>query len=218
MDTPLSARDETYQRFLALLDRTFPGRVAINLHDAARFLTDQVGMPTSVEMARVYAKSGRLIPGLRKSPAATWLFPLPALAAGLADGFLGSAEPVPEELMQRALTKHQDDQRKVASRKGGRPRRSSLSFVSLDGWLIETQGNIPAAWHWSSSALDRTPEHTISEEQSKLKLALMKDRSQAAWKALAEHFEFLVAKGRAEEREAKLKILTGQRKSWRLHS
>ncbi|WP_369929860.1 hypothetical protein [Xanthomonas sp. NCPPB 2632] len=204
MDAHQSARDETYRRFLALLDQTFPGRLTINLQDAARFLTEHVGVPTSTEMARVYAKSGRLIPGLRKSPAATWLFPLPALAAGLADGFLGTTEPIPESIRLTALAKR-DAAAKVAPRRGGRPRRSALGFVAMEGWVIDAEGEQERSWCWNMTNL--TPEFLISydpESVATAKNRLARTRSQYAWEALAEFVDLLDRTTRAQQRLADL--------------
>ncbi|WP_036140936.1 hypothetical protein [Luteibacter sp. 9135] len=204
MDAHQSARDETYRRFLALLDQTFPGRLTINLHDAARFLTEHVGVPTSTEMARVYAKSGRLIPGLRKSPAATWLFPLPALAAGLADGFLGTTEPIPESIRLTALAKR-DAAAKVAPRRGGRPRRSALSFLATDGWVIDIGQEQEQSWCWDVANLapafliDYNPEAAVTAKNR-----LAQTRSQCAWEALAEFVDLLDRTTRAQQRLADL--------------
>lgn len=205
MDAHQSARDETYRRFLALLDQTFPGRLTINLDDAARFLTEHVGVPTSTEMARVYAKSGRLIPGLRKSPAATWLFPLPALAAGLADGFLGATDPAPETIRSTALAKREATKTVVAGR-GGRPRRSTLGLVASDGWLFDLDGDRERYWHWSTDNL--APSLVADYDPNELRNTRKRqaqERSRSAWQAILDQILFLDDQRRAEDRLANLK-------------
>lgn len=204
MDANQSARDETYRRFLALLDQTFPGRLTINLDDAARFLTEHVGVPTSTEMARVYAKSGRLIPGLRKSPAATWLFPLPALAAGLADGFLGATEPAPDFVRSTALAKRETTKTVVVGR-GGRPRRSTLGLVVSDGWLIDFDGDQERYWQWSTDNL--APSLVADYDPNELRNARKRqarERSRSAWRALFDQILFLDGQRRAKDRLADL--------------
>ena len=195
-----AAHDDTYRRFLSMLEDTFPRRVAINLEDAAQFLTQQVGMETSTEMARVYAKSGRLIPGLRKSPAGTWLFPLPALALGLADGFLASPEPPPEPVVFRARAAMRPP---VASSRRGRPPRSSLGFVVIDDWLVDDLDKEPRALRWSPHVIDAAVETGKDLTQRE---RVRSDRSREAWESLAQRVDFIAGQRAAEERR---RILEG---------
>ena len=177
-----NARDDTYNMFLAMLTDTFPRRVAINLEDAALFLTEQVGMATSQEMARVYAKSGRLIPGLRKSAAGTWLFPLPALARGLAEGFLASPEPAPEPVVFRARAATQAPVAPVT--RGGRRRRSTLSFAVVDGWLLDDSIGEPKGWRWKIPGVGNLDVDSPSCENLSRRDRHQRARAAAAWEQL----------------------------------
>lgn len=212
------AAQETYERLLALADQRFPARVTLTLEQAAQFLTEDLGMPTSPEMCRVYAKSGRLIPGLRKSPADTWLMPKPALVAGIVEGLLlVDPDEVPQSVMRSraptpVLAAAITTGLPVPRRRGRRPSSARTTF-GVDGFLFEADntGRVVNAWRWSTDWLE-PPAHPApsgGESRPLAKRALeRRQRAKAAWEALAEAIEAYIAKKRADERAADLATMS----------